>query len=78
MHREKWKMNCISRKDIPSKLEIKCKKGVYFSFDFGWYSIRFNLANLLRTGRLVWGFFGLKKPTKFFKCDKSYLFVGIP
>ena len=23
---------------LPSKLEIQCKKGMYFSFDLGWYS----------------------------------------
>ena len=26
--------------EVPSKLHIQCKKGVYFSFDFGWYSIQ--------------------------------------
>ena len=26
--------------EVPSKLQIQCKKGVYFSFDFGWYSIQ--------------------------------------
>ena len=25
--------------EVPSKLEIQCKKGMHFSFDFGWYSI---------------------------------------
>ena len=25
---------------VPLKLEIQCEKGVYFSFDFGWYSIQ--------------------------------------
>ena len=26
------------RSTLPSKLEIQCKKGIYFLFDFGWYS----------------------------------------
>ena len=25
------------------KLKIQCKKGMYFSFDFGWYSIHFDI-----------------------------------
>ena len=28
---------------LPSKLEIQSKKGMYFSFDFGWYSIHFDI-----------------------------------
>ena len=27
------------KKYIPSKLEIHCKKGMYISFNFDWYSI---------------------------------------
>ena len=27
--------------EVPSKLQIQRKKGLYFSFDFGWYSIHF-------------------------------------
>ena len=30
--------------EVPSKLEIQCKKGMYFSFNFGWYSIRLDLS----------------------------------
>ena len=30
----------LSYKEVPSKLEIQYKKEVYFSLDFGWYSIR--------------------------------------
>ena len=26
--------------EVPSKYQIQCKKIVYFSTDFGWYSIR--------------------------------------
>ena len=25
--------------EVPSNLQIQCEKGVYFSIDFGWYSI---------------------------------------
>ena len=24
--------------EVPSKIAIECKKGMYFSFDYGWYS----------------------------------------
>ena len=30
--------------EVPSKLQIQCKKGVYFSFDFGWYSIHLDFV----------------------------------
>ena len=30
--------------EVPSKLEIQCKKGVHFSFDFGWYSIHLDIV----------------------------------
>ena len=44
-------------KKVPSKLEIQCKKGVYFLFDFGWYSIQWLVFHsaycLLRT--VGWG-----------------------
>ena len=30
-------------KEVPSKLEIQYKKWMYFSFDFGWYSIRLGI-----------------------------------
>ena len=29
----------IFLQEVPSKLQIQCKKGVYFATDFGWYSI---------------------------------------
>ena len=29
--------------ELPSKLEIPCKKGMFFSFDFGWYFISFDI-----------------------------------
>ena len=29
---------------VPSKLEIQCKEGVYFSFNFGWYSIPLDIV----------------------------------
>ena len=28
----------------PPKLEIQCKKDIYFSFDFGWYSIHLDIV----------------------------------
>ena len=31
--------------ELPSKLEIQCKKGMYFSFDFGWYFINLDIAH---------------------------------
>ena len=34
----------LSYKEVPSKLEIQGKKGVYFSFDFGSYSIHLNIV----------------------------------
>ena len=43
-------------KEVPSKLQIQCKKGVYLSFDFGWYSMHpsvhlcMSLFFLLRIG----------------------------
>ena len=30
--------------EVPSKLQIQCKKGIYFSFDFGWYSINLDFV----------------------------------
>ena len=30
--------------EVPSKLEMQCKKGVCFSLDFGWYSIHFDIV----------------------------------
>ena len=27
-------------KKVPSELEIQCKKGMYFSFNIGWYCIQ--------------------------------------
>ena len=30
--------------EVPSKLEIQCKKGIYFSFDLGWYSIHLDIV----------------------------------
>ena len=30
-------------KEVPSKLEIQYKKQMYFSFDFGWYSVRLGI-----------------------------------
>ena len=31
-------------KGIPSKLEIQCRTGVYFSFNFAWNSIQLDLV----------------------------------
>ena len=38
--------------ELPSKLEIQCKKGMYFSFDFGRYFINLDIVHVLKTG---WG-----------------------
>ena len=37
-------MVALSYKDVPSKFEIQYEKGKYFSFDFGWYAIHFDIA----------------------------------
>ena len=29
--------------ELPSKLEAQCKKGMFFSFDFGWYFISLDI-----------------------------------
>ena len=34
----------LSYKEVPSKLEIQGNPGVYFSFDFGSYSIHLNIV----------------------------------
>ena len=55
--------------ELPSKFEIQCKKGIYFSFDFGWFFINFDIVHALRTG---WGRGGwLNQQTKSVKHDKS-------
>ena len=33
--------------EVPSKLQIQYKKGVHFSFDFGWYSIQLYIHKYL-------------------------------
>ena len=38
--------------EVASKLQIQRKKGFYFSFDFGWYSIHFNFVCYKQGG---WG-----------------------
>ena len=59
--------------ELPSKLEIQCKKGMYFSFDFGWYFINLDIVHALRTG---WGRgVGLMTRQNLVKQDKSSLFV---
>ena len=30
--------------EVPSKLDIQCKEGMYFSFNFGWCSIQINIV----------------------------------
>ena len=30
--------------DVTSKLEIQYERGMHFSFDFGWYSIHFDIV----------------------------------
>ena len=32
-------------RNVPSKLEIQCKKGLYFSTDFGWYTIHLDIVH---------------------------------
>ena len=48
--------------EVPSKLEMQCKKGIYFSFDFGWYTIQVDII-CLGTGSLKqtpkWTFYGI-------------------
>ena len=29
---------------VPTKLEIQCNKGMYFSFNFGWNSIHLDIV----------------------------------
>ena len=62
--------------ELPSKLEIQCKKGMYFSFDFGWYFINLDIVHALRTvlGR-GGGKVGLTTRQNLVKHDKSSLFV---
>ena len=36
--------------EVPPKLEIKCKKDMYFSFDFGWYSIHLDIVRKKKGG----------------------------
>ena len=38
--------------EVPSKLEIQCKKAIYFSFNFGWHSIQLDIVHL---GTGLWG-----------------------
>ena len=33
------------KKYLPSKLEIQYERGMYFSIDFGWYSIHFDIVH---------------------------------
>ena len=30
--------------EVPTKLEIQCKKGMYFSFNFGWNSSHLDIV----------------------------------
>ena len=32
-------VSCNFSQEVPSNLEIKCKTGIHFSFNFDWYSI---------------------------------------
>ena len=31
-------------KEVPSRIEIHCNKGMYFSFEFDWYSIHLDIV----------------------------------
>ena len=31
--------------EVPLRLEIQCKSGMYFSFNFAWYSIKLDIAH---------------------------------
>ena len=44
-------------KEVPSKLEIQCKKDIYmyFPFDFSWYSIHFDIVCQKQGSVCVWG-----------------------
>ena len=46
-------MTNFYKKYLPSTLEIPYKKGMYFSFDFGWYSIYLDIVNIKKRGRGV-------------------------
>ena len=37
--------SCKFLEEVPEKLEIQCKKGMYFSFDFGWYSTHLDIVH---------------------------------
>ena len=58
-----------STKKVTSKCEIQCKKGMYFSFDFGWYDFYLDIVCKSRG----WVFFGLTE--KSIKHDKIYLSI---
>ena len=52
--RDKRSVVAISFKflqELPSKLEIQCKKGMYFSFDFAWYFINLDIIRSEQVGR---------------------------
>ena len=36
--------------EVPSKLEISCRKGIHFSFDFGWDSINLDILSVKNKG----------------------------
>ena len=38
----------------PPKLEIQCKKDIYFSFNFGWYSIHLDIVLILSAENREW------------------------
>ena len=51
--------------ELPVKLEIQCKKGMYISFDFGWYFINVDIIHALRTNwRRRGGGFGVGLRTR--------------
>ena len=53
--------------EVLSKLKIQCIYTVYFSFNFGWYTIQ---LDIVRSEQGVKAFY-----LKFVKCDKSYLLM---
>ena len=37
-------VSCNFLQEVPSKLDIQCKTGMHFSFNFAWYSIKLDIV----------------------------------
>ena len=51
---------------------MQCKKGLYLSFDFGWYTIHLDIAREEQWVGVTKGGRGGDQPTKSAKCNESY------